>query len=165
MWIWDIYDYVTLRVTHMNLGLPQITFCPFLENTSLHSTWWCDMTHGHTLAIMMTLAQVTTWQWWHGLHDEVAMPSCIPCCFILHSWWYIWSMFHLHEGSSLFSPFTLQRVFNQYQNPLSHHECLISFLIHDLLQLSMIALFCSSSLQVFIYDLSLLYVLRITLPC
>lgn len=87
MWLFSIYDHVTLHIPHMTLVLPHITFCPFPFNNYIitfhmisHHSW----TH---LTFAMKLVQITTWQWWHGLHDEMEMPRCSPFCVSLTSLW------------------------------------------------------------------------------
>lgn len=117
----------------MTFGLPHITFCTFIGNTSLHSTWWCGMTYGHILNIMMILVHITTRQWWHRLHDQVALPSCPLCYFI----------FKIHERSNMHSIFIKYSLCSSSLpskgfwiisgNPLRHHASWSKayFIFHD----------------------------------
>lgn len=95
----SIYNHVTFHIPHMTLGLQHyILSLPYYNYiiTSINDV----ARHIDTRDILMALVQVTTRQWWHGLHDEVAMSSCSSCCFV----------FNLHERferSSLSLIFTL----------------------------------------------------------
>ena len=62
------------------------------------------VSHMDTHGIAMALVQITTWQWWYGIHNEVLF-----LLFLCHQpSWEVCSILHLHETSALFFIFTIQ---------------------------------------------------------
>jgi len=150
---------VILHVPHMTLGLPHITFFPLLRTGHYipHDVAWHMNIHW--------------WLWWHLYklqldNDDMDFMMRWKCqvSFLAASSWILDDrsdlcfIFMKDPLCCLSSP--TKGSWINVRILWSIMQCILFVSVHDLLHVSMIALFCSSSPQVFLYAFSLLSTLE-----
>jgi len=84
----------------------------FLDNTSLHSAWWCGMTHGHIYHYDDTckgynLTMMTWTSWWGGNANLSSLLLHIALLMIIKIYasysWKVFFISYLHPPSGLWS--------------------------------------------------------------